>query len=194
MAIIDLLAILPFYLPFISADLRFLRMVRLFRLFRLLRVFKLGRYFEALQIIIKVIRTSSAQLVMAFTICFFVTLFSAIVMYTVENPAQPEQFPNVISSLWWALCTLTTVGYGDVYPVTHIGRFFASIISLVGIGIIAIPTGIIAAGFNQVINKENRNQVNINKEKVIPSIDEMTDEELIVLQEKISNKLNRSDR
>ena len=76
-------------------------------------------------------------------------------MYTVENPAQPEQFPKVIRSLWWALCTLTTVGYGDVYPITAVGRLFASIISIVGIGIIAIPTGIIAAGFTSVINKEH---------------------------------------
>lgn len=151
MAIIDLLAILPFYLPFVSADLRFLRMMRLLRLFRLLRVFKLGRYFEALQVIVKVIKTSGPQLIMSVAICFFVLLFSAIIMYTFENPVQPDKFPNVVSSLWWAMCALTTVGYGDVYPVTHIGRLFASVISLVGIGIIAIPTGIVAAGFNRVI-------------------------------------------
>ena len=152
MAVIDLLAILPFYLPFISADMRFLRMIRLFRLFRLLRVFKLGRYFDALQVILKVIRESSTRLIISVMLCLFVMLFSAIVMYTVENPVQPEQFPNVIASLWWAICTLTTVGYGDVYPVTMVGRFFASVISLVGIGIIAIPTGIIAAGFTSVID------------------------------------------
>ena len=151
MAIIDLLAILPFYLPFISADLRFLRMIRLFRLFRLLRVFKFGRYFNALQMIVSVIRESASQLIISIVLCMFVMLFSAIVMYTVENPVQPDQFPNVIASLWWAICTLTTVGYGDVYPVTAIGRFFAAVISLVGIGIIAIPTGIIAAGFSSAI-------------------------------------------
>ena len=155
MALIDLLAILPFYLPFISADMRFLRMIRLFRLFRLLRVFKLGRYFDALQIIMRVIKESASQLIISVVLCLFVMLFSAIVMYTVENPVQPEQFPNVIASLWWAMCTLTTVGYGDVYPITAIGRFFASVISLVGIGIIAIPTGIIAAGFTSVIEKRD---------------------------------------
>ena len=153
MALIDLLAILPFYLPFVAADMRFLRMVRLLRLFRLLRVFKLGRYLDALQTILRVMRASAPQLIISVVICMFVMLFSAIIMYTVENPVQPEQFPNVISSLWWAICTLTTVGYGDVYPVTAIGRFFAAVISLVGIGIIAIPTGIIASGFNQVITK-----------------------------------------
>ena len=152
MALIDLLAILPFYLPFISADMRYLRMVRLFRLFRLFRVFKLGRYIDALQTIVQVIRLSASQLIMSLALCAFVMLFSAIVMYTVEKPVQPEQFPNVITSLWWAICTLTTVGYGDVYPITAVGRFFAALISLVGIGIIAIPTGIIAAGFSEVIS------------------------------------------
>ena len=155
MAVIDLLAILPFYLPFISADMRFLRMVRLFRLFRLLRVFKLGRYLDALHVIVQVIRTSASRLIISVVLCFFVMLFSAIIMYTVENPVQPEQFPNVIASLWWAICTLTTVGYGDVYPVTPVGRLFAAVISLVGIGIIAIPTGIIAAGFTSAINHED---------------------------------------
>lgn len=156
MAIIDLLAILPFYLPFLSADLRFLRMIRLFRLFRLLRVFKFGRYFDAFQTIIHVIRESASQLIISIVLCMFVMLFSAIVMYTVENPVQPDQFPNVIASLWWAICTLTTVGYGDVYPITTIGRFFAAVISLVGIGIIAIPTGIIAAGFSSAIENKTK--------------------------------------
>lgn len=189
MAVIDLLAILPFYLPFISADLRFLRMMRLFRLFRLLRVFKLGRYFEALQIIVKVIKTSGPQLVMSVVICFFVMLFSAIIMYTVENPVQPEQFPNVISSLWWAICTLTTVGYGDVYPITHVGRFFASLISLVGIGIIAIPTGIIAAGFNQVITREKEKSANKDPQER-DAIEEMDHDELLALQARIVKKLS----
>ena len=180
MAIVDLLAILPFYLPFFSADLRFLRMMRLFRLFRLLRVLKLGRYLDALQVIVKVIQTSGPQLIMSIVICFFVMLFSAIIMYEVENPVQPEQFPNVLSSLWWAICTLTTVGYGDVYPVTAIGRFFASIISLVGIGIIAIPTGIIAAGFGQVINKEQDKD----------AVEGMSDEELLALQGKVCKQLS----
>lgn len=154
LAVMDLLAILPFYLPFISADMRYLRMVRLLRLFRLFRVFKLGRYLDALQTIVQVIRLSAARLIISVALCFFVMLFSAIIMYTVENPVQPELFPNVIASLWWAICTLTTVGYGDVYPVTAVGRFLASIISLLGIGIIAVPTGIIAAGFSSVIGDE----------------------------------------
>ena len=188
MALIDLLAILPFYLPFFSADLRFLRMMRLFRLFRLLRVFKLGRYLDALHVIVKVIRTSGPQLIMSVVICFFVMLFSAIVMYTVENPEQPEQFPNVISSLWWAICTLTTVGYGDVYPITAVGKFFASVISLVGIGIIAIPTGIIAAGFNQVITGEKDGTE--RKQSETTAVESMNEEELLALQARIVKRLS----
>ena len=188
MAIIDLLAIVPFYLPFFSADLRFLRMMRLFRLFRLLRVFKLGRYFEALQIIVRVIKESGPQLIMSVVICFFVMLFSAIVMYTVEHPVQPEQFPNVISSLWWAMCTLTTVGYGDVYPVTAVGRLFASFISLIGIGIIAIPTGIIAAGFSHAIGHGDCEET---QEALLPPVEGMDEKELLLLEAEVSRQLAR---
>jgi voltage-gated potassium channel len=158
MAIVDLMAILPFFIPFITIDLRFLRMLRLLRLLRLLRILKLGRYFDALTVVVKVVKKSASQLIISIVICFFVMLFSAIIMYTVENPVQPEAFPNVISSLWWAICTLTTVGYGDIYPITHTGRLFASIIALLGIGIIAIPTGILAAGFSSVINERAENE------------------------------------
>ena len=154
MALIDLMAILPFFIPRVSIDLRFLRMTRLLKLMRLLRVFKLGRYLDAVDTLVKVLKESRQQLVISVGLCLFVMLFSAIIMYTVENSVQPEKFPNVIASLWWAMCTLTTVGYGDVYPVTAVGRFLASVISLVGIGVIAIPTGIIAAGFTAAINGE----------------------------------------
>ena len=188
MALIDLAAILPSFLPFVSADLRFLRMVRLLRLLRLLRVLKLGRYFDAWLVILRVIRTSASQLVMSVFLCFFIMLFSAIVMYEVENPVQPEQFPNVLSSLWWAMCTLTTVGYGDVYPITAAGKFFASIISLVGIGIIAIPTGIIAAGFSQAISGEQGPE-DRTAGRVKPFPDQMNEDDLLLLQAKVSERL-----
>ena len=185
MALFDLLAILPFYLPFFAADLRFLRMVRLFRLFRLLRVFKLGRYFDALQVILKVIKDTGPQLIMSFVICFFVMLFSAMVMYTVEYPVQPQQFPNVIAALWWAMCALTTVGYGDVYPITVVGKIFASVISLVGIGIIAIPTGIIAAGFDHAISGGGEARPDVSE---LP-LDTLSEEDLVTLQTRLSKQL-----
>ena len=189
MAIIDLLAILPFYLPFFSADFRFLRMMRLFRLFRLLHVFKLGRYFDALQVIVKVIKDSVPQLIMSFVICFFVMLFSSIIMYTVENPVQPEAFPNVIASLWWAMCTLTTVGYGDVYPITSIGKILTSVISLVGIGIIAIPTGIIAAGFDQFIRQKQNDELDHKQLIEKLPISDMNEESLVALHMKVASQL-----
>ena len=175
MAIVDLVAILPFYLPFVGLDLRFLRTLRLFRL---LRIFKLGRYLEALRIISRVFRNSRSQLLIAVTICLIVILFSAILMYTVENPVQPEQFPNAVAALWWALCTLTTVGYGDVYPITAAGKLLASVISLVGIGIVAIPTGIIAAGFNREMVKKHGEEP-----------EEMGEEELVALVARVAGRL-----
>lgn len=151
MALVDLLAILPFYLPFLAADFRYFRLLRLLRISRLFRLFKLGRYVESFQIIGKVIRDSSAQLIAAIGACVLIVLLSAIMMYNVENAAQPDKFPNILEALWWAVCTLTTVGYGDVYPVTALGKAMAAVISIVGIGIVAIPTGIISAGFTETM-------------------------------------------
>ncbi len=152
MALVDLFAILPFYIPYVTVDLRFLRMLRLFRL---LRLFKLGRYFAPLRIIAKVVRKSGPKLIATLIACSIVMIFSAILLYTAENSAQPEAFPNVIAALWWAVCTFTTVGYGDVYPITLVGKIFASLISLIGIGMVAIPTGIISAGFIDATEKDD---------------------------------------
>ncbi|MBR6028172.1 MAG: ion transporter [Clostridia bacterium] len=189
MALIDLLAILPFFLPFVSADLRFLRMIRLLRLTRLLRVFKLGRYLEAFQTILRVIRSAGPKLLMSSVICFFIMLLSAIVMYTAENSVQPEQFPNVISALWWAICTLTTVGYGDVYPVTDIGKLFASFISFFGIGIIAIPTGIIAAEFGRTVGQDGEEDAPTASAASAPAIEGLTEAELLALEAAVAARL-----
>ncbi len=178
MAVVDLFAILPSFLPFIYVDLRFLRMIRLFRLFRVLRVLKLGRYLDAWLVILDVIRKSGPQLVMSVALCFFVILFSAIIMYEAEYPVQPEKYPNVMASLWWAISALTTIGYGDVYPVTAVGKFFASLISLVGIGIVAIPTGIITAGFSQTLRGGAEKR-----------IEEMPEDELLSLHARVSKQL-----
>jgi voltage-gated potassium channel len=153
MAVIDLLAIAPFYLPLVSADLRFLRLLRLFRMARLLRVFKLGRYLDSLHSIARVLKQSAVQLIASVSACAVLMLFASILMYAVENPAQPTAFPNVIAALWWAVCTLTTVGYGDVYPITTLGKVLASLISVLGIGIVAVPTGIISAGFIAAVSE-----------------------------------------
>lgn len=153
MALIDLVAILPFYLPmFIKIDLRFLRM---FRLFRLLRVLKLNRYTKSLNLILNVLNDKKNELIATISMMFFMIVISATIMYYFETEVQPEAFPNIIASIWWAIATLTTVGYGDVYPITILGKIFASIIAILGIGLVALPTGIISSGFIEVISEKN---------------------------------------
>lgn len=141
--VIDLLAILPFYLPLVL-DLRFVRTLRMMRLLRLL---KLTRYSKALSLISKVIKDTRQELNITIFITVILLFFAATLMYYIENAVQPEAFPNIPATLWWAVATLTTVGYGDVYPITPLGKILSGIIALLGIGIVALPTGIISAAF-----------------------------------------------
>ncbi len=154
MAIIDLLAITPFYLPFlITCDLRFIRMLRLFRL---LRIFKLNRYNDAMSIIGQVVAREKEKLLTTVLFTAIIILFSSSIMYYVESEAQPDKFPNIIASIWWAVATLTTVGYGDVYPVTALGKVLSGFIAILGIGLVALPTGIISSGF--VVEMSNKQE------------------------------------
>lgn len=157
-ALIDLLAILPFYLPFfVSLDLRFIRILRLTRLFRIL---KLNRYSESLLVIGRVLKKESEILLSTVFVTFILLLIASSLMYTIENEAQPDNFPNILASFWWAVATLTTVGYGDVYPVTAAGKILSGIIALLGIGLVALPTGIISSGFIEEISKRKENRTN----------------------------------
>jgi voltage-gated potassium channel len=145
LALIDLFAILPFYLPYIlPVDLRFLRILRLFRL---LRIFKLGRYNSAMDLIGRVMRNEKDKILTTLFITIIMILLASSAMYYVENEAQPDQFPNIPATIWWAVATLTTVGYGDVYPVTILGKVLGGMIAILGIGLVALPTGIISSGF-----------------------------------------------
>lgn len=145
LSIVDLLAILPFYLPMlIPFDLRFLR---LFRIARFLRILKLNRYSNALALIFRVLKRKKDILLATMYILLMTILMSSVFMYYAENKAQPENFSSITATLWWAVATLTTVGYGDVYPVTVIGKILATIIAITGIGIVALPTGILSSGF-----------------------------------------------
>lgn len=148
--LIDLASILPFYLPmFVHLDLRFLRVLRLARI---LRILKLKQFNNSIRLIYSVIREKKSEL---FVTCFFVLMFlfiAAFAMYYVEGSVQPDKFSSVFMSFWWAVATLTTVGYGDVYPVTNLGRLISGILALIGIGLVALPTGIIGAGFMAKIN------------------------------------------
>ena len=150
---IDLISILPFYIKqFVLLDGRFFRILRLFRL---TRVFKLGRESKSLRLFIKALSAVKSELMFTLFLSILTILFSASAIYFLENKAQPEVFSSITASVWWATISLATVGYGDIVPITIWGKIFASIISLVGIGIVAIPTGIISASFvEEIINSK----------------------------------------
>ena len=152
MALVDLLAILPFYIPFLfPIDLRVLRALRIFRLFRL---FKFVRYTVALRTIGTVFKNKRHQLVSSMIVIFVLMVIASVLMYHVEHAAQPDIFENAFSGLWWAVATFTTVGYGDIFPITAMGKVLSATIALLGIGLVAVPTGIISAGFIELTDQE----------------------------------------
>lgn len=156
MAIIDLLAIIPFYLVALKIDLRYMRILRLFRLFRLLRM---GSYISAMNAIVHVVRQKREQLQISIIFVLFMLLITSGVMYYVENEAQPESFSSIPKTMWWGIATLTTVGYGDMYPITALGQFLGGLIAILGIGLFALPTGILASGFSSALeNHEHSTQ------------------------------------
>ena len=148
--IIDLLAILPFYLSF-GVDLRSLRALRFLRLFRVL---KLVRYNRAMNHFTRAIKSAKEEILLFIFITLILIYFSAVGIYYFENEAQPEHFSSIFDSLWWSIITLTTVGYGDVYPITVGGRVFTFFILMIGLGIVAIPTGIISSALTKSIDKK----------------------------------------
>ncbi len=151
MALVDLAAILPFYLPLQGrVDLRFVRILRLFRIFRLL---KMVRYSNALKLFGEVIRMKKAELLLALWMVVVILIFVSSLMYVVEHDAQPVAFGSIPAAMWWGIISLTTVGYGDVYPITALGQVLGGVIALLGVGLIAIPTGILASGFVEVIRR-----------------------------------------
>lgn len=152
--LIDLLAILPFYLSF-GIDLKSLRLLRLFRLFRLL---KLVRYNKAMRHFTKAMLLAKEQIVLFMVITLMLIYFAAVGIYYFENEAQPEHFSSIFDSLWWSIITLTTVGYGDVYPITLGGRVFTFFILLIGLGIVAIPTGIISSSLTKVVETKTEEE------------------------------------
>ena len=143
--IIDLLAILPFYVT-AGIDLRALRM---FRLFRILRAFKLFRYSKAITRFQKALKLIREELIVFFFATCFMLFLSAVGIYYFENPVQPEAFKSIFHSLWWAVITLTTVGYGDMIPITVGGKVFTFIILMIGLAIVAVPTGLITSAISR---------------------------------------------
>ncbi|MEX0703644.1 MAG: ion transporter [Planctomycetales bacterium] len=150
MALVDLAAVLPFYLPFVGADLRFMRSLRLLRI---LRVAKLGRYVRALHLFRDVVRARREELVLTTALLALLLVMAACLMYSFENEAQPEVFSDIPSTMWWAVVTLTTVGYGDIYPVTPAGKLCGAAVAVLGIAFFALPTGILGSGFVEEIQR-----------------------------------------
>lgn len=153
LAIVDLLAILPFYLPFLGVDLRALRVLRLFRLFR---IFKMARYSNAMRLLWRVVVARRAELLITLFTMGILLVLASTTMYFAESEAQPAAFPHIPAAMWWAVATLTTVGYGDVYPITALGKLMGSVVAILGIGMFALPTGVLGAGFVAEIQKRKR--------------------------------------
>lgn len=156
MPLIDLAAVLPFYLTFATVDLRFLRVLRLLRI---LRVAKLARYSTAMQTLGRVLVKKREELSVTLLALLVLLVVASVLMYHAERGAQPEAFASVPAAMWWAVATLTTVGYGDVYPVTALGRLLGAVIAVLGIGMFALPAGILGGAFMEEVSARRRRPV-----------------------------------
>ncbi len=154
-ALLDLMALMPLLSPWIGSEGVVLR---LFRLARIVRLARLGRYSEAFTAISRAVMSRRYELLMSFFAAAFVLLLTSTLLYVVEGEMQPETFGSIPRAMWWAIATLTTVGYGDVTPVTPLGRVFAGISAITGIGLIAMPTGILAAAFSDAVQNRRNEQ------------------------------------
>ncbi len=156
-ALIDLLAILPFYLHvFVGFDLRVLRILRLLKF---LRLFRLTAYMNSTRLLVNVFKAIKNDLLLSLVLTLFLIVISSCLVYFCEHTVQPEQFTSIPGTMWWSVITLTTVGYGDMYPITNLGRILTSIILLAGVALFALPAGIITAGFLDEIRRVR----NLNK-------------------------------
>ncbi len=157
LGIIDLLAILPFYVQWllVAQGGGSWLLLRAMRGLRLLRIFKLTRFSPALQILQKVLKQEAPTLAVAGFVLFVVMILASWGIYALEKDLQPDKFPHIPAAMWWTVVTLTTVGYGDVVPVTVGGKVFAGLISLIGIGMLALPAGILASGFSTEIRRRD---------------------------------------
>ncbi|WP_395000386.1 ion transporter [Sphingomonas sp.] len=152
-AIIDLIAILPALVALAGGGALVLRF---FRVLRILRLAKLGRMSRAWLNLIEAVHSRRHELWLIFALAGVAILVSSTLLYWAESHAQPEKFGSIPRAFWWAMVTLTTVGYGDIYPITPLGKFFASMVAVAGIGLIALPTGILAAAFSDAMQRDRR--------------------------------------
>jgi voltage-gated potassium channel len=161
-ALIDLLAIVPFYISNFTSDTGLIRILRLFRIFRL---FKFSRYVHALKVIENVFKEKREELILSFVFFLFMLLISSSMMYYLENTAQPKVFSSIPATLWWGVTTITSVGYGDAYPITPLGKLLGGIVAVAGVAMFALPTGIFVSGFNEHINFQKKSE---NKHNFCP--------------------------
>ena len=152
-AMVDLLAVLPFYLPAAGLDLRVVRALRLMRVFRVL---KLGRYTSALATLARVLRSRKEELVGTLMILLLLLVIASSLMYFAEHAAQPDSFSSIPAAMWWGIITITTIGYGDMYPVTTPGKLLGAVIALLGIGMFALPTSILGAAFLDELQRRQK--------------------------------------
>lgn len=156
LALVDLLAFLPSLLLMAGLDLRFLRMLRLFRVVRLLHI---PRFNKAMYSIMQAARSKSAEFMIAGTIMFVLLILCSSLAYFAEHEAQPEAFSSIPAALWWGMMTMTTVGYGDVYPITTAGKIIASLFSALGIGFFALPSAILASALIEQSRKKEMDDI-----------------------------------
>ena len=153
--LIDLLSLIPFYLILFSSDYSGFY---IFNIFRVLRLLKAIRYVDAFKVIGTVFYIKRAQLMISFVFILFVFVFASSIIYMAEKDAQPNKFNDIPSAMWYTISTITTVGYGDVYPITNIGKLTGGLISMIGLILFAIPTSILTSGFLQVNERKERNK------------------------------------
>ncbi len=154
-SLVDLLSIMPFYASLFLTDLGF---IRIFRLFRMLRLFKVSKYFHALNLIKKVIQEKQEELILSLVFIFFNLIICSSVVYYVEHDAQPDKFSSIPQAMWWGVNAMMTVGYGDILPITTIGKILGGLTAILGVALFALPTGILASGFAE--------QMRGNKQKI----------------------------
>lgn len=171
--VVDILSFLPYYLPifFPGGAAAF----RLFRVMRFFRLFRINAYYDSFSVISEVIASKRQQLISSVFIILILMLASSLCMYSLEHEAQPDVFVNAFSGIWWSVSTLLTVGYGDIYPITTMGKVFSIFITFLGVGMVAIPTGIISAGFvdqysriKQLSEYANEQDINFIKIHIAP--------------------------
>jgi voltage-gated potassium channel len=186
MALIDLAAIAPFYLQILlpGMDLRFLRVLRM------LRILKITRYSSAMNVLLRVLHKEREAFIAVFTILLMVLVMVSCGIYLVESRVQPDAFGSIPDSMWWALATLTTVGFGDVTPITPLGKFFGALVMIIGIGIIALPAGILASSFSEILRRRQQ-EFRLSVKKAMED-GQITQEEADELN-KIREELNLSE-